>query len=188
MMIPVAVALILASLLTASVFAVKPTQTNQGCQTEGADYLVDVIYSEFGPEIYEAPDEVLIAMMEEMGLNEDAIEAFLALFHIRGTIVGYFGPCCFDGGPITYEGPRDNGFPNDCCKPPDFESFPLPGYVGGGDGNPCLCQSGLHPTPEIRIYGGDFFDSPIVVLNGDAYLKIQTLADEEWIVIPLPPP
>jgi hypothetical protein len=58
--------------------------------------------------------------------------------------------------------------------------------VGGGDGNQCLCQSGLHRTPDGRIYGGDFIEGPFVELGGEVYLKIETLAAEEWIVIPFP--
>jgi hypothetical protein len=164
-----------------------PEQTNQGCQTEAGDYLVDIFWTEFGPEIYELPDDVLIAIMQGMGFSEAAQEAFLGLINLDGTLAAYFGPCCFKGGPKTYVDARNNGFPNDCCKPPDFSVYPDPATLGGGDGNQCLCQSGLHRTPDGKIYGGDYFDGPFVVLDGTLFLKVEQIAPEEWIVIPIGP-
>jgi hypothetical protein len=175
------------------VLATKPIQTKQGCQTEGADYLVDVIWVEFGPGIYTLLPEELAELFENMGLDtsDPFVQQFMGLIDGGGTIVGYFGPCCFKGGPSTYVDPRINGFPNDCCKPPDWESFPLPGYVGGGDGNTCLCQSGLHPTPEGRTYGGDLVDlngddiPDLLLPDGRMYIVVAPMAAEEWGAIPI---
>jgi len=188
--VPVAVAMMLVSLLTAGAFAVKPTQTNQGCQTEGADYLVDIVWVEFGSAIYTWEFGDIVNLLTGMGLDPTAAADFAGFISVGGTLVGQFGPCCFDGGPRTYEGPRNNGFPNGCCKPPDFETFPFPGAVGGGDGNPCLCQSGLHPTPEGRTYGD------IITLNGDQFVELggelyillppPPFALEEWMAMPIP--
>ncbi len=184
---------ILVAMLTARALAVKPIQTNQGCQTEGADYLVDVIVSEVGGWVYD-PANIgdLLDVFDEMGLNEAAKGLFLWLiFDVQGTVVGYFGPCCFKGGPKTYENPRDNGFPNDCCKPPDFSNFPDPWTVGGGDGNTCVCQPGLHPTPEGRVYGGDIMTDGIgdyVDLDGTEYYLGLPIGGEEWLAAPSSPP
>lgn len=165
-----------------------PMQTKQGCQTESADYLVDVIWVEFGPGIYGLPPVDLQALVEGMGFPSEIAEMFIGLILADGTIVGYFGPCCFKGGPRTYVDPRNNGFPNNCCKPPDFENFPI-SYLGGGEGNPCKCQSGLHPTPNGRTYGGDITTidgDQFVTLGGTSYLLLEPpMAAEEWFAIPV---
>ncbi|UCC33131.1 MAG: hypothetical protein JSW53_04955 [Candidatus Bathyarchaeota archaeon] len=181
------IALIASFALAIPIYA-TPIQTKQGCQTEAADYLVDVIWKEFGPEIYELTHEELLDFVEAMGMNEDAIEAFVPLILADGTVAGYFGPCCFKGGPKTYVDARNNGFPNGCCKSPDFSTFPL-NYLGDGNGNPCLCQAGLHPTSEGRVYGGEIItigDSQFVILDETLYLLIMQLNGEEWAVIPIP--
>ncbi|UCD96412.1 MAG: hypothetical protein JSV35_07990 [Candidatus Bathyarchaeota archaeon] len=164
-----------------------PMHTKQGCQTEATDYLVDVIWTEYGPGIYELSPEDLLELTEAIGMNEAAIEAFLPLILGNGTIAGYFGPCCFKGGPQTYIDPRNNGFPNDCCKPPDFSTFPI-NYLGDGEGNPCLCQAGLHPTPEGRMHGGNIITSneaEFVVIGGSMYMLVMQLNGEEWVVVPI---
>jgi len=140
--------LFLSFALAMPIFA-TPIQTKQGCQTEAADYLVDVIWTEFGSGIYELSLADLLGLLEAMGMNEAAIEAFVPLILADGTVAGYFGPCCFKGGPKSYVDARNNGFPNGCCNSPDFSTFPVT-HLGDGDGNPCLCQAGLHPTHEGR--------------------------------------
>jgi hypothetical protein len=165
-----------------------PMQTNQGCQTEAADYLVDIIWTEFGPWMYELNEEELLELTQMMGMNEAAIGAFVPLLLGDGTLVAYFGPCCFKGGPKTYVDPRNNGFPNNCCKQPDFSTFPM-NYLGDGNGNPCLCQAGLHQTPEGRIYGGDIIttdDGQFVNLDGTLYVVVMQINGEEWAVMPIP--
>ncbi len=179
---------VLLVLLATPVFARPPIQTMQGCQTEAADYLVDVIWTEFGSWIYELSPEDLLDLTEAMGMNEAAIEAFVPLILADGTVAGYFGPCCFKGGPKTYVDPRNNGFPNDCCKSPDFSTFPV-NYLGDGDGNPCLCQAGLHPTKEGWTYGGDIIttnDGQFVTIDGSLYLLVMQINGEEWAIIPIP--
>lgn len=185
MMIPVLMVLFVA--LIRPVFS-TPMQTKQSCQTEAADYLVDIIWTEFGPWMYELNEEELLELAEIMGMNEAAIEAFLPLLLADGTLVAYFGPCCFKGGPETYVDARNNGFPNACCKPPDFSTFPI-NYLGDGNGNPCLCQSGLHPTPESRIYGGEIIaddGGQFVNLDGALYVVVMQINGEEWAVMPIP--
>jgi hypothetical protein len=177
---PILVYVFLLTLLCSTAFAsvtalTKPRQTKQGCQTEAADYLVDIIWVEFGPGIYELDEDTLVFMLQGMGASEAAIAAFVPLILGKGTLVGYFGPCCFEGGPKKYVDARNNSFPTSCCKPPDFSEFPLPAYLGNGDGNPCLCQSGLHPTPEGRTYG-----------NIEDYFRFGQVALEEWLAIYLP--
>ncbi len=188
----VSIAIMLVGMLTAHALAVKPIQTNQGCQTEGADYLVDVLVSELGGDWFYDPANMgaLLAIFEAMNLSDAAEGLFLWLIYdVQGTIVGYFGPCCFKGG--AYEDPRDNGFPNDCCKPPDFSNFPEPWSVGGGDGNSCVCQRGFHPTPEGRVYGGDIMTDGIgdyVDLDGTEYYLGLPIGGEEWLAAPSSPP
>lgn len=182
------IVLLFSAILTAGVQA-TPIQTKQGCQAESADYLVDVIWVEFGAlGIYEMDETDLREFMAMLGIPPgDFMEEFVGLILMDGTIVGYFGPCCFKGGPRTYVDPRNNGFPNDCCKPPDFETFPI-SYLGGGEGNPCKCQSGLHPTPNGRTYGGDIItidDNQFVMLDGTLYLLVMPMAAEEWAAIPV---
>jgi hypothetical protein len=181
---PVLVFALLLTLISSVAFAsvtvfAKPRQTKQGCQTEAADYLVDVIWVEFGPGIYDLSEDELIEMLQGMGANDAAIAAFVPLILNDMSIIGYFGPCCFEGGHKKYVDARNNNFPTSCCKPPDFGEFPLPPYLGSGDGNPCLCQSGLHKTPEGRRYGniGDYFVPPG-----------PPLALEEWVAIYVGPP
>ncbi len=143
---------------------------------------------EFGSWIYELSPEDLVNLVEAMGMNEAAIEAFVPLILADGTVAGYFGPCCFKGGPKTYVDARNNGFPNGCCKSPDFSTFPV-NYLGDGDGNPCLCQAALHPTSEGRTYGGNIIttdDGQIVVIDGLPYLLVMQLNGEEWAVVPIP--
>ncbi len=179
--------LFLSFALAIPIFA-TPLQTKQGCQTEAADYMVDVIWMEFGSWIYELSPEDLVNLVEAMGMNEAAIEAFVPLILADGTVAGYFGPCCFKGGPKTYVDARNNGFPNGCCKSPDFSTFPV-NYLGDGDGNPCLCQAALHPTSEGRTYGGNIIttdDGQIVVIDGLPYLLVMQLNGEEWAVVPIP--
>jgi len=186
MLSSVTIALFLLSALAIPILA-TPMQTMQGCQTEAADYLVDVIWTEFGPRIYELSPEDLLDLVETMGMNEAAIEAFVPLILANGTVAGYFGPCCFKGGPRTYVDARNNGFPNGCCKSPDFSTFPV-NYLGNGDGNPCLCQAGLHQTQEGRTYGGDIFttdDGQFVVIDGLLYLLVMQINGEEWALIPI---
>ncbi len=181
-------AVLFLSFILAIPISAKPIQTKQGCQTEAADYLVDVIWTEYGPGIYELSPEDLLDLTEAIGMNEAAIDALVPLILGNGTIAGYFGPCCFKGGPKTYVNPRNNGFPNDCCKPPDFSTFPM-NYLGSGDGNPCLCQAGLHPTYEGRIYGGNIIttdDGQFVVIDGSLYMLVMQLNGEEWAIIPVP--
>jgi hypothetical protein len=162
-------------------------QTKQGCQTEAADYLVDVLWREFGPWIYTLSPEDLLVLVEAMGMNQAAIDAFIPLILANGTVAGYFGPCCFKGGPKTYVDPRNNGFPNGCCKSPDFSTFPM-NYLGDGNGNSCLCQAGLHPT-RGEVYGGDIVtteDGQFVVIDGSLYLLVMQINGEEWAIIPIP--
>jgi hypothetical protein len=157
--------------VSATVFA-KPRQTKQGCQTEAADFLVDIIWVEFGPGIYTLSAEELTIILQGMGASQAAIDIFVPMILSGQTLVGYFGPCCFEGGPKKYVDARNNNFPTSCCKPPDFAEFPLPAYLGNGDGNPCLCQSGLHDTPEGRTYG-----------NWEDYDILGPIGPEEWIAI-----
>ena len=171
------------------VLAAKPTQTMQGCQTEGGDYLVDILWVEFEIPfgIYDMDEGPLRGFMALIGIPDGPVmEQFVSLILDDGTIVGYFGPCCFKGGPSTYVDPRNNGFPNDCCKPPDFSTYPAPSLLGGGDGNMCLCQSDLHPTPEGRTYGGVKIDDIILLPGGEFYVLLASVADEEWIAVRVP--
>jgi hypothetical protein len=185
----ICIVLLLGMTLTTLVFAKPPIQTKQGCQTESKDYLIDIVWSEFGPWVYEASEEEVRDFLEMIGVPQGPLmEQFVGLILADGTLVAYFGKCCFN----YYIDPRDNDFPNDCCKPPDFENFPVSlGPLGGGDGNMCMCQSGLHPTPERKRYGGDIITiGPLqfVVLDGTSYLLVDQTSGEEWIAIPFPVP
>jgi hypothetical protein len=171
-----------------NIYAEPKLQTKQGCQTEAADYLVDLIWVEFEIPfgIYGMTPIELDSFLTGLGLTGSFKAEMSGLILSGGTIVGSFGPCCFEGGPKKYVGPRDNTFPTGCCKSPDFDTYPL-SYLGGGEGNPCMCQSGLKPTPNGRTYGGyinSLFD--VIDLGGLPYLVVSQIGGEEWIAVPLP--
>jgi hypothetical protein len=118
---------LIGSLAFASAVAyAKPRQTKQGCQTEAADYLVDIIWVEFGSGIYSLDEGTLRAMLQSMGASSVAEDMFADLILAGGTVIGYFGPCCFEGGPKKYVDARQNTFPTGCCKSPDFAEFSTP--------------------------------------------------------------
>ena len=187
------VVLLFSVILVAEVQARPKEQTVQGCETEAADYLVDVLWVEFGPDtifnIYEMELEEIENLIRGMGAPEEMAEDFADFIFAGGTVVGFFGPCCFEGGPRNYLGPRDNTFPTGCCKPPDFSNFPFEPLLGGGDGNPCKCQSGLHDKEgkEKRTYGGEYIDGipPRILSDEVTYVIVNEMAPEEWMAIPV---